>query len=181
MPSSPHEDIVLLYMSRSMEIGRVRGIEANIVFASRTASENLAVLPTLLMGSPPTEKPALAWDFIPITYGPSATYYYGWIIVDERDLYVEDGHAFIAIYAWLPGAKTDRAPDTGMYRIKLAPEWQEFTDPAETSPPPPPLRPPSYPVGGTFMYVNKLAILSPYLALIGLAAVVTVAVIKRKR
>jgi hypothetical protein len=40
---------------------------------------------------------------------------------------------------------------------------------------------PTYPVGGAFMPVNKLAILSPYLALIGLAAVVAVAIKKRRR
>jgi hypothetical protein len=48
-------------------------------------------------------------------------------------------------------------------------------------PAPPPPRAPSYPVGGAFMPVNKLAILSPYMALIGLASIAAVLVKKRKR
>jgi hypothetical protein len=41
--------------------------------------------------------------------------------------------------------------------------------------------PPPRPVGGILTPANKLSILSPYLALIGLAAVVAVAVKKRRR
>jgi hypothetical protein len=44
-----------------------------------------------------------------------------------------------------------------------------------------PPKPSSNPVGGALMPVNKLAILSPYTALIGLAAVVAVAFKKRRR
>jgi len=47
-------------------------------------------------------------------------------------------------------------------------------------PPPPPPRP-SYPVGGILTSVNKLAILAPYMAFIGLAAVAVAAIKKRKR
>jgi hypothetical protein len=48
------------------------------------------------------------------------------------------------------------------------------------TPAPPLPKPPPYPVGGILTPVNKLVILAPYLALIGLAAVAAVAVKKRK-
>jgi hypothetical protein len=57
-----------------------------------------------------------------------------------------------------------------------------LTFPTTTAtPPPPPSKPPLYPVGGILTPVNKLVILTPYLALIGLAAIAAIAVKKRKR
>jgi hypothetical protein len=57
----------------------------------------------------------------------------------------------------------------------------EWLPPTTTTMTVPALRPSSNPVGGSLMSANKLSILSPYLALIGLSTVVAVAVIKRKR
>jgi hypothetical protein len=51
----------------------------------------------------------------------------------------------------------------------------------QVPPPPPPPKPPPRPVGGAFIPSNKLAILAPYMALIGLAFMATVAVKRRKR
>lgn len=57
-----------------------------------------------------------------------------------------------------------------------------LTFPTTTAtPPPPPSKPPLYPVGGILTPVNKLVILTPYLALIGLAAIAVILVKKRKR
>jgi hypothetical protein len=44
-----------------------------------------------------------------------------------------------------------------------------------------PIRVPSVPVGGVLAPANKLAILAPYLALMGLASMVAVAFIRRRR
>jgi hypothetical protein len=184
IPSSAQEDITSVGIIKLIAVARHAYVWIKIIFASETPPEGqeIIILPTTLIGNPPSERPAPAWGFIPVGGAPSNTYV-GWVMLDLDESYTENGDLFIAIYAWLSGARTDRAPDEGMYRIVPFSQPNTFTDSPETSPPQPPKPPPRVtpPVGGILTPVNKFVILAPYLALIGLAAIATIAVKKRKR
>ena len=97
-----------------------------------------------------------------------------------NDWKTDGGKAFVAIYAWLTGSTTDRAPNTGFYPVSAyaeSPPYDVFDD--SNDPSQQPSNPYHY-VGGEVFSANKLAVLSPYLALIGVAAVAIVA-FKRRR
>ncbi|MEM3506616.1 MAG: right-handed parallel beta-helix repeat-containing protein [Candidatus Bathyarchaeia archaeon] len=96
-----------------------------------------------------------------------------------------DGEEKNEIYAWNgiypdppneSGGAIESPLNSSVYRYQYA-----QLSLAEQPPPPPPSKPrPKY-VGGEFYSPNKLIILMPYLALIGLASIVAIAIKKRKR
>ncbi|MGC8961490.1 MAG: DNRLRE domain-containing protein, partial [Candidatus Bathyarchaeia archaeon] len=107
---------------------------------------------------------------------------YGFLIKDQG----EDANLYMSISFWSkeysevpnlqPTLKVDWSPPTTTINTITT----TTTTTTATTTTPPSKRPP-YPVGGVLTPVSKLAILAPYMALIGLAAVVALVVKKRKR
>jgi len=120
----------------------------------------------------------------------------GWFDVDLTAYNLEvSGDFYVAIECEAhdsPGIGWDGSRPDGRSYYGFPGSWTLFG----ASPPPPagdlmirivvegaaaPIRVPSVPVGGVLAPANKLAILAPYLALIGLASEVAVAFIRRRR
>jgi hypothetical protein len=140
-------------------------LHLTVTFASPTppADKGILILVTMLQGNPPKEEVLYCQAYA----DPSSTIY----TLDPIPITV-DGILSIAVYAALGEIGTDRAPNDGFYQIQSADTniiyiFQDI-DPA--------------PVGGISTPTNKLAILTPYLALAGLIITVsTVFVIKRRK
>jgi hypothetical protein len=178
IPKSPAEDIVKIeaYMAQAQpnpaaalppsSLAVVNGpvVYVTVTFAAPTptADQAIYIIITELQGNPATETVVgciTASDPSSLTYPLVG--------------HVSNVEASVAVYAWLgPIPYTDRAPNTGSYLITslsaAAPNL--FYDPEPA------------PVGGVVLPTNTLAILTPYLALAGLAAIVSaVVVVKRRR
>jgi hypothetical protein len=158
IPKSPAEDIVMV--EAYIEQGTPNVLHLTVTFAAATPppGEAIFILVTRLQGNPATEVVLGS-----LLYGgaPKITHSF------EVSL-IEGGNVAIAVYAMLGTPATDRAPDTGFYQITSlsAGAPNRFSDYEN--------------VGGIVLPINGLAVLAPYLAVIGLVATAAVA-FKRKR
>ena len=177
VPKSPQEDIVKVeaYLEHlnpapaAPPSPSLAGVSADyavhltVTFAAPTppADQAIYIIVTELQGTPPTETVVgcqVAGD-------PTSTTY-------QLTGYVSGVGASIAVYAWLgPAPGTDRAPNSGSYPITslsaVAPDFFYDVEPAA--------------VGGVVVPVNKLEILTPYLALAGLVIAVSAVVVAKRR
>jgi hypothetical protein len=142
-------------------------LHLTVTFATETppAGHVLIILVTILDGTPPTES---ILDCASFSDPTSTTYNLDIFLIGAT---VDGGSPNIAVYAWLEGSHTDRAPNDGFYPITSmsASEPNVFQDyePA--------------PVGGVVVPKNSFEILTPYIALAGLvAAISTIFVIKKR-
>ncbi|WP_455278555.1 hypothetical protein [[Eubacterium] cellulosolvens] len=157
VPKSPQEDIVKV---TTWVDGSILGVIVEFAAATPPPGETLHILITTTQVTPPTETVVTCNSFT----NPSGAF------VFNINLWTQDTPS-IAVYAWLSSSTTDRAPNDGYYLVTgLSRTPNLFTDiePA--------------PVGGVATSVNKLMILTPYLVLAGLIAVIsTIFVIKKRK
>lgn len=156
IPKSPAEDIVMV--QAYIEQGTPNVLHLTVTFAVPTppSGQAIGIIVTRLQGS--TEVVLGMYS-----YGGAAKTVHSFDVT-----LAEGGNVDIALYAMLGTVGTDRAPDTGFYRITSlsAGAPNQFTDHEG--------------VGGVVLPTNTLTVLAPYLAVIGLVATAAVAV-KRKR
>ena len=178
-PESPEEDIIKVeaYMEKptatttktvAQSLKTINGVpmlHLKITFAAATPPPGkvLNILITHLEGTPPSEIAVALLECI----GPAKTTYehiFGGSMFDEE-------LTNIAVYAWLDDAGTDRAPNTDFYQITSLsasdPNMFQDYDPA--------------PVAGVVVPKNSFEILTPYIALAGLFAVISTAYVIKKR
>jgi hypothetical protein len=157
IPKSAAEDIVMVeaYIEQGVWI-----LHLKVTFAAPTppAGQTLNILVTYVAGNPPTENVIHSFS---TSAGSSTTY--------NLNINLCAAELSIAVYAWLTTPGTDRAPDTGFQRITslsgAAPNrFSDFDS-----------------VGGVVLPTNSLAVLAPYLAMIGLVATAGVVVKKRRQ
>ena len=172
VPKSPQEDIVMVeaYITQPnpvvaappSSLATVSGptVYVTVTFAAATppADRPIIIVLTELKGTTETVVDCGVWS------DPSSTTY-------QLTGPVSEVGASIAVYAYLGEPGTDRAPNTGSYQITslsaAAPNL--FYDPEPA------------PVGGVVLPTNTLAILTPYIALAGLAAIVSAVIVVKKR
>jgi hypothetical protein len=140
-------------------------LHVTVTFAAPTppSDKGILILVTILQGDPPAEE-VLGCLMLA---DPSLTSY-----TLDLPITINGGIPSIAVYASLVEFATDRAPNDGFYQVTShfdsEPNVFQDHDPA--------------PVGGVTSPINKLVVLTPYLALAGvIAAVSVVYVIKRRK
>ncbi len=174
IPKSPQEDIVKVeaYIVQSPSpapalppsslagvIGPVVYVTVTFAAATPPADKAIYILVTELQGTTEEVVGCKAWS------DPASTTY-------QVEGYVSNVGASIAVYAWLGSVGgTDRWPNSGTQPITslsaAAPNL--FYDPEPA------------PVGGIAVPTNKLEILTPYLALVGLVIAVSAVVAVKRR
>jgi hypothetical protein len=168
IPESPQEDIIKVeaYIeqypspstSKTMPVAESLRLitvgptlHLTVTFAAETppAGHEIIILVTILEGTPPKESILGCASFS----DPASTAYK--LDVSLVTAPVDGGSPNIAVYAWLEGSHTDRAPNDGFYPItsisSANPNVFQDYEPA--------------PVGGVIVPKNSLEILTPYIAL----------------
>lgn len=157
VPDSPAEDILMVQAYIEQGTPNILHLMVTIAVPTPPSGETLLILVTRLQGSTETV---------------IGSYFYNGVAktVHSFDVaLVDGGDVDIALYAMLGILATDRAPGTGFYRIASLTAWSpdRFTDYES--------------VGGVVLPINGVAILAPYLALIGLVAATAAVAMKKRR
>ena len=177
-PKSPAENIVTVEMAYLIPDDAI-----NLTFWIRMGSNTWPDTLNLLFTMEKTDlSEVVVYYWTGQVFGTLNTVRVSFYVSPYPDDWMNDGaKAYVAIYAWLTQSQTDRAPNTDFYPISAyvnggGPHdvFDDSNDPQQV-----PSNPYHY-VGGELYSANKLAVLSPYLALIGVVAVAAVVIKRRK-